>query len=232
MSNLNAFVPQDRLRALVSGESMPDRTFGAALFADISGFVPLTESLRETLGARRGAEALTRHLDDVYSALIAEVERYGGSVIDFAGDAMLCWFEGHAAASRATASAVAMQQAMHARLQAAADEGGATALALKVVVASGSARRFRLGIPAIRYLDVLAGATVTRAAAGDHLAQRGEVLLDLDTATVLQLPPEAVREWRVDPDSGERFAVITGAIEAVAYPAPIPVSPVPVAQLA
>jgi adenylate cyclase len=231
MSDPNAFVPQDRLRALARGESMADRAVGSALFADISGFVPLTEALCTTLGARRGAEALTRHLDMVYSTLIAEVERHGGSVIDFAGDAMTCWFEGRNAASRAAASAVAMQGAMRATFQSKPEEGGAPALALKVVVTSGPARRFRLGDPSFRYLDVLAGAAVTRAAAGDQLAHRGSVLLDLETVTALQLAPEAVREWRVDPDSGARFAVVTGSIGAVEYDSPETTPSVPLAQL-
>jgi hypothetical protein len=53
---LQIYLPQDRLRALVSGKSMPDHTNGAALFADISGFTPLTEVMRNSLGPRRGAE--------------------------------------------------------------------------------------------------------------------------------------------------------------------------------
>ena len=79
---MQIYLPQDRLRAIVQGESLPDRTEGSVLFADISGFTPLTESLRNSLGQRQGAEELS-----LYSALIAEIERYGGSVIGFAGDA-------------------------------------------------------------------------------------------------------------------------------------------------
>src|SRR5688572_11947383 len=90
---LHIYIPQDRRRALARGETIPDLTHGSALFADISGFMALTESLRERLGARQGAEELTRQLDAVYSALITEVEKYGGSVIGFAGDAMMCWFD-------------------------------------------------------------------------------------------------------------------------------------------
>ena len=81
MSALHTYLPQDRLRALARGETLPDRTTGAALFADISGFTLLTEALRDSLGPRRGAEDLTRHLDTVYTALITQVEQYGGSVI-------------------------------------------------------------------------------------------------------------------------------------------------------
>src|SRR5262245_57298801 len=111
---LHTYLPQDRLRALARGESLPDRTHGSALFADISGFTSLTEGLRETLGVRRGAEELTRSLGAVYSALVAQIEKYGGSVIAFAGDAVSCWFDdAHGlAAPRATLCAFALQEAM------------------------------------------------------------------------------------------------------------------------
>jgi class 3 adenylate cyclase len=35
---------------------------------------------------RRGAEEITRRINAVYDALIGAIERYGGSVISFAGD--------------------------------------------------------------------------------------------------------------------------------------------------
>src|SRR5512143_654981 len=91
--SLGTFLPQDRLRALARDELLPNRTSGSALFADISGFTRLTEALRESLGVRRGSEELTKYLDVVYTALIDEVEIYGGSVIDFAGDSFICWFD-------------------------------------------------------------------------------------------------------------------------------------------
>ena len=87
---LHIYLPQDRLRALASGETLPDRTNGSALFADLSGFTALTEALSNALGPRRGAEELTRRIDSVYSTLIGEIERYGGSTIRFAGDSILC----------------------------------------------------------------------------------------------------------------------------------------------
>src|SRR5438094_735575 len=92
MEPLSAYIPQDRRRTLASGAALPDRMVGAALFADISGFTPLTEALARALTPRRGAEELTRQLNAVYDALIAEVDRAGGSVIGFAGDAITCWF--------------------------------------------------------------------------------------------------------------------------------------------
>jgi class 3 adenylate cyclase len=93
MDLLNSYLPSDRRRVLARGETMPERTTGAALFADISGFTPLTERLERTLGPRRGAEELTHQLNQVYDALIAEIDSYVGSEIRFAGDAVTCWFD-------------------------------------------------------------------------------------------------------------------------------------------
>src|SRR5262245_41725821 len=92
-SSLATYLPQDRRLALARGEDLPEYTYGAALFADIAGFTPLTEALNRALGHRRGAEELTIQLNQVYTALIAEVDRWGGSVIDFAGDAITCWVD-------------------------------------------------------------------------------------------------------------------------------------------
>jgi class 3 adenylate cyclase len=128
--SLHSYLPQDRLRALARGESLPDRTSGTALFADISGFTALTEGLRESLGPRQGAEELAKHLSTVYTALIAEIEKDGGSVIGFAGDAITCWFDdAHGpAAPRATASAFALQKGIQAFTAIALPNGSTTAL--------------------------------------------------------------------------------------------------------
>ena len=205
--NLHPYLPQDRLRALGRGETLPDRTQGSVLFADISGFTSLTETLRATLGPRRGAEELTRQLDAVFATLIAAVEVFGGSVIGFAGDAITCWFdETHGpAATRATACALALQQAMTTFAEITLPNGASATLALKVTVASGPARRFVVGNPQVHYMDTLAGVTVARSSIAEHLAHKGEVLLD--NATVQALGGAVtVREWRTE--NAERFAVL------------------------
>src|SRR5262245_53747719 len=85
--DLEAYIPGDRRRALAAGVAMPDRVRGAALFADISGFTPLTEALGKELGPQRAAEEITAQLNRVFHALISDLERYGGHVIYFSGDA-------------------------------------------------------------------------------------------------------------------------------------------------
>lgn len=185
--SLHAYLPQDRLRALARGETLPDRTFGSALFADISGFTPLTEALRDSLGPRRGAEEMTRYLNSLYSELIAEVERFEGSVIDFAGDAIMCWFDSAEdfAEARAVQCALAFQQVLRSFNTITLPDGVESVLAVKVAVATGPARRLVVGDPAIKRLDALAGATVTRTSAGESVSHKGEVLADEATIQAL-----------------------------------------------
>jgi class 3 adenylate cyclase len=46
MESMAAYIPVDRRQAMVRGEELPNRTAGAVLFADLSGFTQLTETLR------------------------------------------------------------------------------------------------------------------------------------------------------------------------------------------
>lgn len=50
MDTFAAYIPIDRRLALWQGISLPDTAVGAALFADISGFTPLTERLALLFG--------------------------------------------------------------------------------------------------------------------------------------------------------------------------------------
>jgi class 3 adenylate cyclase/tetratricopeptide (TPR) repeat protein len=207
--SLSTYLPQDRLRALARGDTLPDRTAGSALFADISGFTALTEALRDSLGPRRGAEEISGQLDAVYTALIAEVEKYGGSVIGFAGDAITCWFDDSdgPASPRAVTCAFALQTSIVPFSAIVLPNGAIMPLALRVGVATGAARRFMVGDPAIHYIDTLAGDTVARTSTAKNQAQQGEVLSD--EATVGALGKSlTINEWRTDAESGERFAVL------------------------
>ena len=190
------YIPMDRRQALAAGRELPTTTAGAALFADISGFTPLTEALARELGPQRGAEELTRQLDLIYSPIIAEVDRYRGSVIGFAGDAITCWFDGDDG-RRAVACALAMQQVVRQFGALTTPSGRAITLAIKVAVAAGPVRRFLVGDPQMQRIDVLAGATLFRMAAAEHQAEKGEVV-----AARRSWPTWAdlltVREWRQD----------------------------------
>ncbi len=206
----------DRRQALAQGVTLPDHVQGAALFADISGFTPLTEALVGELGPQRGAEELTRHLNRVFDALIDELYRYGGSVIGFSGDAITCWLDGDTGI-QATACALAMQQRMQSFARVSIPSGTTVSLAMKAAVATGPARRFVVGDPDIHLIDVLAGSTLDRLAQAEHLAQRGEVVLDPATAAALSDQIEFVAWRRVE--AGERFGV-AGGLKAPITPTP------------
>jgi class 3 adenylate cyclase len=247
---LSIYLPMDRRHALAQGATLPDRAHGAVLDADISGFTPLTETLARELGLQRGAEELTRNLNQVYSALIDEVDRYGGSVIGFSGDAITCWFptkdevrpskEGlgmkdeeqetqdkdnsssilHLSSLRAVACALAMQTAMRAFATVLTPTGTPVSLAIKVAVVAGDVRRFLVGDAQMRVLEVLAGKMLDELAQVEHQAQRSEVLVGADVATALS-EWCVVSAWRVDEHTGLRAAVVSGLTQMVA-PAPWP----------
>src|SRR5512134_2993998 len=90
---LAAYVPPDVARAALLRDTPVDpeqprfRRFPAAvLFADVSGFTPLTEGLARK--GPEGAEELTRLLNAYFSRMIALVEAEGGEIVKFSGDAL------------------------------------------------------------------------------------------------------------------------------------------------
>ena len=207
MDSMLAYIPEDRRHALAHGGQLPAYTVGAALFADISGFTPLTEALRLALGPRQGSEALSDQLNRTYTALIAQVNAYRGSVLGFAGDAITCWFDAAAgpAAPRAVACAVALQHTMAAGDRISLPDGSLTMLALKVAVVCGPARRMIVGDPAIQILDLLGGMTLARVAVAEHHATAGEIVLDAAAIAAVERTA-TIGAWREDAALGEAFA--------------------------
>jgi adenylate cyclase len=209
MEQPSAYLPADRRRAIETGIDLPKRADGAVLFADISGFTPLTDALARKLGARRGAEELTHLLNRVYNALIDQVDRYDGSVIGFSGDAITCWFAAGAdltgAAQRAAACSQAMHQTMHTFKAMQLAPQVSASLAVKTAIASGPVRRIVVGNPSHQLIDVIAGGTLDRMAAAEQVAQEGECLLD-ETTAILLAEQLSVREWRTS--AGVRVAVV------------------------
>ncbi len=213
MENPVVYIPMDRRHALAQGQTLADRTYGAALFADISGFTALTEALVHELGPQRGAEELTRYLNLVYDAVIDELHRYGGSVIAFAGDAITCWLAGDNGL-RATACALAMQRAMQQFGAVSTPAGSTVALAMKAAVAAGPTRRFLVGDPTRRVIDALAGETLVRLANAEHQAQRGETVVDGDTLRAFDDAVE-ISDLRHDAEAGQTVGVVTGLRQVV-----------------
>ena len=206
MQTLLAYLPLDRRQAIAAGSELSRQTHGSALWADLSGFTALAETLTNTLGSRHGAEELALHLNRFYDALIAPVDAYGGSVVGFSGDAITCWFDADNG-QRAVAAGQTMQIAMQPFISLQPGSGESISVGVKIAIASGSVRRLQVGDPAIQTFDTLAGTTMERLFAIGHLAATGELLLDEPTETQLR---EIVKisQWRTNPETGQRAAVL------------------------
>lgn len=233
-SVLDLNIPRDRRLALARGQELPDRTSGAVLFADISHFTTLSESLVEALGSQRGAEELSRRVNAVLENVIREVHRYGGSVIGFAGDGLTCWFNGDNG-RRATAAALAVQDLQRASAVSQTSDS-ASLLAMKIVVTAGLARRFLVGVPRIQRFDVLAGGILDRMSKAEGVARAGEVLVGGEIVGWIRDALEVI-DWRNETGAvrktpsdqgGEWFAVVSGSPGNIAEPAePVSIPRIP-----
>jgi len=204
----------DRRQALANHNTLPNRAQGCVLFTDISGFTPLTSTMTKELGHTRAAEAITHQLNRFYAALIVEVHRYRGSVIGFVGDAITCWFaedEG----LRATACALAMQQAMVHFREVKTPGGAVISLAIKVAVVRGAVRRFAVGDPAIQLVDAMAGQPLEKMARAEKNAHGGQVVIADEIAHQFG-ERLLLTEWLDDERSALRFAVVSGLKGAIA----------------
>ncbi|MBK7454637.1 MAG: GAF domain-containing protein [Anaerolineales bacterium] len=207
------YIPMDRRQAMAQHVTLPERAHGAALFADVSGFTTLTESLANELGLQRGAEEMIRHLNRVFTVLIDEVHRYSGAVISFSGDAITCWFDdldlqgnprADSSLERAAACAFAMQKGMMQFSAISTPNGKTIGLSIKVALAVGPARRMAVGDGSTHQIDVLAGATLTALANAEHESERGEVVLATANLTSVE-EKFNIAAWRKE----KQFAVLT-----------------------
>ncbi len=215
-----AYLAEDRRRALAAGGDLHDRVTGSVLFADISGFTSLTEALADELGPQRGAEVLTEVLDRVFEALLEQLHAQAGSVLYFSGDAVTCWIDGDDG-TRATACALAMQEQMQRVGEVVTPAGARVVLAVKVAVAAGRARRFVVGDPAVQLIDVLAGRLMDEVAAAEGTASPGEVLVTAPVRSAL-----GPRARTGDQRSGALGSV--WVVESMSQPpAPVPLDPEP-----
>ncbi len=201
MDALIPYLPTDRRHALAKGIELPNRTHGSALFVDISGFTPLAEGLAKDLGPQRGAEELTFFLNQVYNVLIADLDRYHGSVIGFSGDAITCWFEADDG-SAAAACALSMQESMGQFEAVPLPSGEMITLATKAGLAVGNARRFVVGDTT--HIDVLAGRLLDEMAEAEHHASKGDVVLGPSAVDALGDRVEIVKPAK----ESHEFAII------------------------
>ena len=179
-----SFVPDHVVRTLLSHPRETPIADGAptdavVLFIDVAGFTALSEAL--TGSGAYGTEELTRILNDWFDGMVELVSRYGGSVAEFAGDALTAVFwcdarNRRATGRRAIRCALDMQGGM-ARFQRIVTRAGTFGLAMRAGLAAGPLLETIMGDPAIRLGYVLSGPALDHAAGAEHHARRGEVVV-------------------------------------------------------
>lgn len=194
LHSIGAYVPGFLIRRVMADPhaslaGQEERMNAALLFADVSGFTAMSESLAR-LG-KEGAEELTRVLNDYFTTMIDLVRGYGGQIIKFGGDAMTCAYASgpiplptdepstslQADILHACACALAMQQEM-AKFQAVETMGGVFELRMKIGISAGSVLFLTVGDPQKGQEYVLAGHPLDRMAEAEHHAIAGEVVVD------------------------------------------------------
>jgi class 3 adenylate cyclase/tetratricopeptide (TPR) repeat protein len=178
------YLPEHLARAIVARPGAlqigrAQRMHAVALFADVSGFTPMSEALART--GRRGAEDLTLILNRYFTRMIALLHDYGGIVCKFGGDALTVIFPYHlrtraSVTRRAVTCAHAMQAAM-AEYVAIPTSAGTFGLAMKIGIARGSLLSMTAG-DADRLEYILAGGPLDRCADAEHHADKGEIVVE------------------------------------------------------
>jgi class 3 adenylate cyclase len=156
----------------------------ALMLADISGFTPLTEKLAEA--GRAGAERLSSILNGYFTRLIDVVERHGGDVLKFAGDALLALWTRQPdepdvgnAARRAAQCALEVERALRGY------RADTFTLGLRISIGAGPANVAHLGGVFGRWEFVIAGPPLLQVARALHQAESGAVVLSREVAALL-----------------------------------------------
>jgi predicted ATPase/class 3 adenylate cyclase len=158
---------------------------GSAVFADISGFTKLSESLARK--GRVGAEQITEAIGRTFEAMLAVAYDSGGALLKFGGDSMLLWFEGERHAGRAALVAAKMRQALSEIGQFTLSDANVT-LQISQGVHSGQFHFFAVGTSHTELLPV--GPAWSRLVAIERGADADEIVVSDETAA--QIPPECL----------------------------------------
>jgi class 3 adenylate cyclase len=190
LASLAPYIPPTLLRAVLADPSVSlppaaQRFPAVVLFADVSGFTPLTERLAER--GPEGAEELTALLNGYFHRLIGLVEAEGGEIVNFSGDALIVLFPtrgeplGHAA-RRAKQAADAMQSATAGAIPSSA---GPVTLGMKIGVGAGEVVAMQVGGVLNRCEYVVAGDPLRQVAEAEQRASRGEIIVSAEAAEVM-----------------------------------------------
>ena len=187
-SSLERYVPACVLRRLAKDPSplsapAAEELEAAVLFADISGFGSLTETL--AVQGSAGAEQITAHLNAYFGQLIDLVLEHGGDVVKFAGDALIALWPADSD-SKQTAALRAARCALSVQGQLSDYSlGSGVQFSLKLCVASGPLTLMYLGGRGGHWELLLAGSALNSVQAIEPSARPGRVVISAEVRTLL-----------------------------------------------
>ncbi|MBE2198377.1 MAG: AAA family ATPase [Anaerolinea sp.] len=159
---------------------------GTLLFADISGFTPLTARLRQMAG-HEGAEAITNLVNECLDVLLGVLFKHNGRLIRFSGDAMLCLFANPDAqgAMDALWAAWEMQAVMSARF--AQVQLFQELFPLHIKLANHTGLLFAATAGTAEHMEyILTGSVVEQTAQAETAADRDDIIISAETYRLVQ----------------------------------------------
>lgn len=173
---ISTYLPRRLLQRQLAGTSAQpwlEWVEGTLLFADVSGSTALAERL-SALG-REGTEIVTDTLNSYFGTMIEIIQRAGGDLITFGGDALLVLFEGQDHTHVATATALDLLRELS-DFQRHVPGVGTFPLSMHIGVERGRVALVSAGQPqALRYSAM--GQTVNGVAQAEGYGGRGELVL-------------------------------------------------------
>ncbi|MCX7829624.1 MAG: hypothetical protein N2445_00985 [Acidobacteria bacterium] len=146
---------------------------GTILFCDVAGFTPLTENLSKI--GKEGSERLTLLLNRYFTQMIEIVEKYGGDVLRFGGDAMTLFFkEGNEQKSLCCAKEMMKKMEDFFNLSVGEEK---FSLSMKIGISKGEALFGLLGKDKGGYDYFVAGTPLDESAEAEHNAEKGEIII-------------------------------------------------------
>ena len=195
---ISTFIPQhlvqEKMRRSVPGLVSGQRLSGTLLFSDVSGFTALSERL--AILGKEGAEILTGVMNRYFTRMLEIIEKSGGILLKFAGDATLVYFpeQDHGKqANWAVRAGLRMLRAMgefsHIEAPSASGETQArekTNLRMKIGVATGEFLAASVGSAARMEYAILGEAVRQTMAAEGASTSGGQLITDQDTLALLE----------------------------------------------
>ncbi|HLA42816.1 MAG TPA: adenylate/guanylate cyclase domain-containing protein, partial [Aggregatilineales bacterium] len=164
-------------------------TPGTFMFADVSGFTALSETLMRRAGSD-GIEILTQIFNDYFTTMLEILAKSEGYLLKFAGDALLTFFptgEAEDEFPKAIHTALRMQRAMHARFQPIQHEtlkywfGDNHELELSMSIGICSGRLFEAFVGGIAQRDhMIMGSLPGKAMAAEEAGERDDVIINAE----------------------------------------------------